>query len=74
MPFWKLVLKQFDDLLVKVWPSICSADCNVRCCQVVFLHEVNIVDAKYDWGLQILIAAAVVDFLLALANGDTGIR
>ncbi|OAE30699.1 hypothetical protein AXG93_402s1120 [Marchantia polymorpha subsp. ruderalis] len=36
-PFWKLVLKQFDDLLVKI-----------------------------------LIAAAVVSFLLAIMNGDTG--
>ena len=36
-PFWKLVLKQFDDLLVKI-----------------------------------LIAAAVVDLLIALSNGETG--
>ncbi|KAL3687065.1 hypothetical protein R1sor_013374 [Riccia sorocarpa] len=36
-PFWKLVLKQFDDLLVKI-----------------------------------LIAAAIVSFLLAVMNGDTG--
>ena len=38
-PFWKLVLKQFDDLLVKI-----------------------------------LIAAAVVDFLIALSSGEEGLR
>lgn len=64
-PFWKLVLKQFDDLLVKV-----------RHYSIVQWQQlIDIVISFHDTlFLQILIVAAAVDFGIALVNGESGAK
>ena len=76
-PFWKLVLKQFDDLLVKASPRLVAV-------QGAKVHAglsrdpagicVSDDSAEGAASLQILIAAAVVDLFIALINGESGLR
>lgn len=70
-PFWKLVLKQFDDLLVKVNNALPLA---LGSGYTLLLPEIVTGILLNSVALQILIVAAVVDFLIALANGESGIR
>ena len=85
-PFWKLVLKQFDDLLVKV--TLCAT----ACCQQGSVAPCNLrslLQSKSTaiWmtcssqmrhcpgcTVQILLVAAVVDFVIALVSGEEGLR
>lgn len=66
-PFWKLVLKQFDDLLVKVRQHAGLASIHV-------CMWTRLTGALSRVLCQILIVAAVVDFLIALSSGEEGLR
>lgn len=60
------MLKQFDDLLVKV--------CVVQSQKHGHMLCVFQLQHPFPFFMQILIVAAVVDFLIALANGESGVR
>jgi hypothetical protein len=76
-PLWKLVLRQFDDLLVKVGAgNACSrqhvvcllpgsagrcAESRPPCCRCCRCRRCS----------QILLVAAVVDFVIALTDGES---
>ncbi|GJP59063.1 hypothetical protein CLOP_g7142 [Closterium sp. NIES-67] len=66
-PFWKLVLKQFDDLLVKI--LLVSAVASSMTCTPFWKLVLKQFD---DLLVKILLVSAVVSFLLALANGESG--
>jgi hypothetical protein len=63
-PLWKLILKQFDDLLVKVW-----------CCTIFLAgaHRIHSLMPGFLC-LQILLVAAVVDFIIAMSEGEGFLR
>ena len=63
MPFWKLVLKQFDDLLVKV-----------SCVLSVPALIAPVSTSSAVACSQVLLVAAVVDFVIAMASHDFGVR
>ena len=65
VPFWRLVLKQFDDLLVKV-----SEQSSLTARSLLWTVAADVDTCV----LQVLLAAAVVDFVIALLSGETGAR
>lgn len=75
---WKLILKQFDDLLVKVGVhhktgNICRALLLPSGCLGVRFVLLTMPSAPFPCiVLQILIVAAFVDFIIALADGGKG--
>jgi hypothetical protein len=75
---WKLILKQFDDLLVKVGVrrktgNICRAVLLPSGCPGGWFVLLTAPSAPLPCIiLQILIVAAFVDFIIALANGEKG--